>query len=311
MTLIKGLQQRRSWSIALVIACVTVGGIAVWHASKLPAGATSAATSMDKQNLQERLQKGVGSEVRFASTFAKPAQIAEAVDSTADFMYRRAGVRMSDETKKQLVEAETNVLAGRTKYITIEELTDNLTAGVVDRLGTITDEEIRWVTEVSTDENGQISSRATGKWGVLTTKDLIQQAKAGREWSRRGDSTLQSALRSMIEGEVNDRISMLGAALPNQFGQADAKGITPTQAVLIAYSVAADDQLTDSQSDIDQMLMQKRIDSGQTREQKKAQKHITGRPYGPHGFLHPSAPQLFLNRAAIDKILNPSEGGKK
>jgi hypothetical protein len=311
MKLIKRLQRSRMMAIALVVACVILGGVAFWQASKLPAEASSAAvSSKDKQNLQERLQKGVGSEVRFASATDKPEQIDEAVSSTADFIYQRSGLRMSDGMNKKLAEAESDVLNGNVRHITIEELTDNITAAVVDRLATITDEEIRVAAEFSSDEDGQILSRANGKWGVMSQKELVQQVESGRDWSRRGDGALRTSLRSMIEGEVNDRVSTLSTALPDQFGQARAQGITPMQALLIAYSVAADDPLTDSRSDIQQLLIQKRIEARQTREQRRAQKNVSGRPYGPHGLLHPSDPSLFFNGAGVFKILNLTEGGK-
>jgi hypothetical protein len=306
MRLIKGLQRRRLMAMALMVACVVVGGAAVWHASKLPVEASS----KDEQSLQEQLHKGVEGEVRFASAADKPEQIDEAVGSTADFIYWRSGLRMSDETKKKLVKAESNVLKGRAKHITLDELTDNLTSAVTDRLATLTDEEIRQAADASSDEHGEILSRADGKWGVLTKKELIQQAKSGREWSQRGDSSLRDALRPMIEEEVNDRVRALSADLPEQFGQASTQGVTPTQGLIIAYSIAADDPLTDSRSDIAQMIVQKRMDARQTREEKKAQKNVSGRPYGPRGLLHPSAAHLFF-KAAVDKLLNLSEGGKK
>jgi hypothetical protein len=292
-------------AFALVMACLMVGSVVVWNASKLPASASS-----KKHPLQERLQNGVGSEVRFAPAAATSEQIAAAVASTADFIRWRSGLTMSDGMKQKLMEAESNVLQGKVRHLTTEELTDNLTAAVVDRLATLTDEEIRHAAEVSSDEYGQIMSRANGKWGVLSQNELIQQARSGRDWSKRGDFALRTGLRSMIEEEVNDRVSMLGAALPEQFGQARAQGFTPMQAILIAYSVAADDPLTDSRSDITRMLVQKRMDAGQTRAERRAQKNVSGRPYGPHGLLHPSDPYLFFNKAGIYRLLNLSEGGK-
>jgi hypothetical protein len=115
----------------------------------------------------------------------------------------------------------------------------------------------------------------------------------------------------MIEGEVNDRVSTLSTLLPEQFGNAGSQGVTPMQALLIAYSVAADDPLTNSRSDIAQILLEKRMDERQTREQRKAERNISGRPYGPNGLLHPSAPGIFFTKTAFDKILNLDEGGKK
>jgi hypothetical protein len=218
---------------------------------------------------------------------------------------------MSDEFAKKLAKAESDVLNGKSRYITIAELTDNMASVVIDRLATLTDEEIRQATEQSADTNGEIRSRADAKWGVMSKKDLIQQAGAGREWSRRGDSGLQLGLRGMIEEEVNDRVSTLSTQLPDQFGNASSEGLTPTQAFLIAYSVAMDDPLTNSRRDIGKMLLQKRMDEGITRDQRQAQKHASDLPYGPNGFLHPSGFHLFFTRDSVDKLLNLKEGGQK
>lgn len=307
MRLLKGLRRRSSTAIALAAAFVLAGGVAVWHASKLSVEASS---SKEKQQLHERLRRGVGSEVRFASAAADPRQIDEAVRSTDEFIYWRSGLRMSDDTKKRLAKAESDVLKGKAQPITLSELTDSLTTAAVDRLATITDEEIEQAANASTDVNGEIRSRADGRWGVLTRKELIEQAKSGREWSQRGDSALRAGLHTMIESEVGDRAVKLGAALPEQFGQAGARGVTPTQALLIAYSVAADDPLADSRGDIEQTIVQKRIEARMTREQKKAQKNQSGRPYGARGTIHPSAPNFFF-KDGVDKLLNRGEGGKK
>ncbi len=298
MSLIQGLRRRSATALALVAALVIVGL------------STEASPKADEQASPARLRRGVGGEVRFASAASKPEQIDEAVGSANEFIYWRSGLRMSDETKKRLTKAESNVLKGKIKHITLGELTDNLTTAVVDRLATLTDEEIELAAESSSDEHGEIRSRADGKWGVLTKRQLIQQAKSGREWSRQGDSALRGALRRMIEEEVNNRAAVLSAAIPEQFGRAVKQGVTPTQALLIAYSVAADDPLTDSRSDIEQIIVQKRMDARVTREQRKAQKNVSGRPYGPRGLVHPSAPQLFF-KAGIENLLNRSEGGKK
>lgn len=303
MSLINGLRRRPSIVVATVLAFLILGGVAVWNASRQPA----IASAEDKQKIHKQLRKGLGSEVQFASL---PENTGEAVESAADFIYWRSGLEMSGETKKKLAQAESDVLTGASRRITVSELTDNMTAVVVDRLATLTDDEIRWATDVSSDANGQMRSRADGKWGTLSKKQLTQQAKAGREWSQRGDFALRHALHSMLEGEVKDRVSALSDGLPEQFGQASEQGLTPTQALLIAYSVATDDQLTDSRSDIQQAVVQQRMDAGETREQRKKLK-ASGRPYGPNGFLHPSAPQLFFSKASVDKLLNLNKGGKK
>ena len=302
MSLIKGLQRRPSIAITTVLACVVVA-VAVWQTSRFAATASSG----DKQNLQKQLRQGVGSEVRFAS---RAEQADDAVASAADFIYWRSGLKMSDDMKKKLAKAERDVLNGKSRYITAAELTENMTTAVVDRLTTITDAEIQEMTDQSSDPNGEIRSRADGKWGILSKKDLIQQAQAGREWSRREDIGLQTGLHSMIEGEVNNRVNTLSTLLPEQFGNASSQGVTPTQALVIAYSVATDDPLTNSRSDMAEELKQRRMEERQTREQWKAQ-NLSLRPYGPRGWQHPSAPQLFFTKGSVNKLFNLNEGGEK
>lgn len=304
MSLIKGLKRRPSIAIATVLAFLVLGGIAIWHASRRPAEASPE----KKEHIKSELRRGVGSEVRFAS---RPEQADEAVMSAADFIRSRSGLKLSDELKKKLAKAESDVLSGKSRYITVDELTDDMTSAVIDQLATLTDEEIQQATEASADTDGEVRSRADAKWGVMSKKDLVQQAKAGREWSRRGDEGLQLGLHGMIEGEVSSRVNALTTHLPEQFGNANSRGLTPTQALLIAYSVATDDPLTNSRSDIAEMLKQKRMDEGVTREQRQAQKHASNLPYGPNGFLHPSGLHLFFTKDSVDKLLNLNEGGKK
>ena len=302
MSLIKGLQRRPLIATITVLAFIVLT-VTVWQTSRFAA----TASSEDRQNLQKQLHKGVGSEVRFAS---RAEQADDAVASAADFIFWRSGLKMSDDMKKKLAKAERDVLNGKSRYISVSELTDNMTTAVVDRLATITDEEIKEVTEASSDANGEIRSRADAKWGVLTKKDLIQQAQAGREWSRSEDVGLQTGLHSMIEGEVNNRVSTLSTMLPEQFGNANSKGVTPTQALVIAYSVATDDPLTNSRSDMAEQLRQRRMEERQTREEWKATNRSV-RPYGPRGWAHPSAPQLFFTKGSVNKLFNLSEGGEK
>jgi epoxyqueuosine reductase QueG len=159
MSLIKGLRRRPLIAIATVLAFLVSAGVAVWYSSRLPAKASAE----DKQHLQNQLRKGIGSEVRFA---ARPEQADEAVASAADFIHWRSGLKLTDAFKKRLAKAETDVLNGKSPYITVNELTDDMTAAVVDRLATLTDEEIEAAAEASSDANGEVRSRADGKWGV-------------------------------------------------------------------------------------------------------------------------------------------------
>src|SRR6185503_1172037 len=112
MSLTKGLRRRPWISIATVLAFLVSAGIAVWYSSRLPAKASAG----DKQNLQNQLRKGVGSEVRIA---ARPEQADEAVASAADFIYWRSGLKFTNGFMKRLAKAERDVLNGKAQHITV------------------------------------------------------------------------------------------------------------------------------------------------------------------------------------------------
>jgi len=305
MKFLKALPGKQITAATLLAACVAMGGVTAWKASTQRAEASSKL----KPNLQERLKRGVGSEVRFASTAATKKEIDEAIASTTDFIYRRSGLQLSADVKQRLAKSESKVLKGETQRITIAELTDNLTSSAVDRLTKLTDEEIKQGIEMSSDEHGEFRPRAD-KWSGLTKEELIQQAKSGRDMSRSDSSAFRSALHPIIEQEVNDRVNILSTALPERFGESRTQGITPSQALLISYSVAADDPLTDSRGDIDQLMAEKRVERRLTREQRKTRKDVSSRPYGPYGQVHPSAAHLFFSKDGVDKLLK-LEGGSK
>ena len=136
MSLIKGLQRRPLIAIATVLAFLV-------PAEELPFGTRRDYRRKHPLRINTTYKtdsrKGIGSEVRFAS---RPEQADEAVASAADFIRSRSGLKMSDELKKKLAKAESDVLNGKSPYITINELTDDMTTVVVDRLATLTDKEI-------------------------------------------------------------------------------------------------------------------------------------------------------------------------
>lgn len=307
MTLIKALQRRRFLVLALVVVCAAAAGVAVWNVSRIRAQASISKSTVNLLNSRpQALRRGVGTEVWFASRSAKPKQVSQSVESAVAFVYIRSGLLLSDEAKKSLLAAETSVLRGESPYIDVLQFTDTLSTVATDRLSTLTDAEINQAAADSSDEYGQIMARADGRWGVVSRKDMVQQARMGRDWSKRGDYGMRTAIYSLINDDVTDRVSALSEALPEHFG---GEGLTPVQAFLIAYSVAADDPLTGSRSDIQQQMVQKRMETGQTREQKRALKD-SGRPYGPHGVFHASAPAVFIDDAAIEAIVSLTKGGK-
>ena len=160
------------------------------------------------------------------------------------------------------------------------------------------------------DADGQVTARASGKWGLLSKAEFVAQVKAAKAWKQRGDSALPDSIRPLIDSEVNDRAANLSAAMPEEFGRIREDGVTPLQATLIACSVAADDPLADSRDELAKQIVQERMNRRLTRFEAKTQRLNSPVPFGPSGFFHASPANLVLNKAAMNGLLNPAQGGK-
>lgn len=308
MRFYESLKRARFTLAALLLLTAVASGTLIWHETANSKEDLRAASAKQKQH--ERLRKGIGSEVRFTRASDTPEQVRASVHSAAEFIDVRSGLKMSNETKERLIDAEINAARGKEGRISVEKLTDLFTEIVTERAATLTDEEVEQAADAYTLSEGEISSRASRKWGVISRDEFTSQVKAARDWSRKGDAALRVAVRPMLKGEVEDRIGVLSESLPESFGRAKADGLTPLQAVLIGYSVASDDLLADSRSEFAEQKMRNRMTSGLTRSAARASKRrVSDRPFGLNGYSFSSPVGLIFNRAAVDKILNHGKGG--
>jgi hypothetical protein len=291
----------------LIFLAVAAVGAALWGASARQTKSAGIPQDVGKERFYQQLRKGVGSEVRFATAKSSRTEIRSSVDSVADFIYQRSSLRMSAETKQQIEGAESSVLNGTRSRISLDQLSDTFVEILVSRLATLSDDEANLaINTFRATPNGEITSRASAKWGLLSRSEFTKQISAGREWSHRGDQALRAVLRKMVTEEVADRVTNLRAALPEQFGRINTDGVTPLQAVVIGYSVVTDDPLSDSQGDLNALVAQQRM----LAYRQRGETGYSGRAYGPYGELFSSPAQLFFDKRAVNKLLERVEGGR-
>lgn len=308
MTLIDVLRRRRLIAVAVLASCAGIAAVGVWQAGGIPA-TNAAGSRSEKQIFQERIRRGVGSEVRFSTAKDSEDAIKASIESVALFIHGRSNMTMSDETKSDLVRAEAETLAGKRPRISINALTDSLAASASERVGTLTEKEVEAVANTfRSTSDGQITLRMAGKMGQVPRNEFLKGAASARELRQSGE--LESSIRPFFELQVNDRAANLSAAIPEQFGRIYAEGVTPVQAVLMAYSVASDDSLADSQTDLARQIVQERTNSRLTRAEAKRQRLNSTTPYGRNGFFYASPVSVFFNRATVESLLNSVEGGK-
>ena len=293
-------------SLLTLCALVVGSGIWVWKAAQTSQAAQKVTPVTNK--LPGLIRAGLGGQVRFSAYGDSAKQVSASVDSVATFIYERSGLKMSDETRRSIVQVEQDTLKGKANRIGINQLTATLTDITTSRLKTITDKEIDAAAQVFANAKGEISTRSNRSSGVITRDEFVDQLKAGRDWSQTGDSAVKAALKPTVETEVRNRISNLTEALPDQFGQAQSSGVTLLQAVVISYSVVADDSLAFSRSDLAQQRINGRMFGRVTRADKKTQKD-SGRPFGVNGYLYSSPAYLLFNKDAVGKLIDSARGG--
>lgn len=305
-------------AVVVVIACAALVCAGAWRASVISASkekrsAQTFSPEEKKRIFHERVRKGVGSEVRFVKSDGSPEDAAASVVSLNSFIYGRAGFKMSEETKQKLTKLEHQARKGEKGRISVEEVSDILAATLAARAVTLTDEEVtRAADTFEATPEGDISTRANGRWGSLKKEDFIRQVKEAREMGKRSDTSLRDTIRSFVDGEVKSRVTTLSEAVPEQFGDVSQNGLTPAQTVLILYSVAADDPLNGSQGELRrQVEWVTKAKAKQAKQEDKAQA-LKAHAYGVHGTFQASPLDLIFNKETMQDLLDRMEkGGNK
>lgn len=140
--------------------------------------------------------------------------------------------------------------------------------------------------------------------GSATPEDFKAQVKSLRNADSASKEIFRGAAKVAIGNEVTRRVSSLNDAIPEKF--ASSNGLTPIQAVLITYSVASDDQLMDSASNLQKRL--RSIQIGFTRITGKTYASPDGHfAYGPNGYVFSTPIDLVFDDQTVNLLLDHIE----
>lgn len=246
-------------------------------------------------------------QVEFPSTRSSEGEIKRSVESIDTFLYSRSNVRLSEAVKARLVAAERQVTLGANSRLTSEQLIDVLTEVALKRLQSLTDDDIRKAK--ATYEKSYIVDGSyagfTWKQVKLSPAGFEKNLKRLSERSKSNNLELRNTLQKLIAGNshesgVNGQIQLYARVLPEQFGAVMQAGISPTQAVLIAYAIASDDPIHISRTALESEMAQ-------------AHKNIGGQrypepngscPFGTNGYLFATPLDLIFNDQTIGSMLD-------
>ncbi len=303
---------RRARLVVLIVAlvCVASIGVSIRRSSALP---VDRKTELN-ENFKAAVRDGIGTEVQLAKPGDDAENVRASVESAAQFMRRRSGVDLRGPTKSRLAEMEASTLAGTTRRITPDELSEIIAIVAFERISEASDEEINRAAETLRGFNavdlpdtfqrgrGRVQLRAN-RWGVdPTPEQFVLQVKAIRDADPIVKYTLLKpvAIRMAAE-ETRRRAKYLSESVPEQFGSAPSL-ISPLQAVLITYSTVSDDPLTDSIANLQQRM--EYVQGIAARHAGQPYPSPRGRlAYGPNGYLYSTPLDIVFDEQTINLLL--------
>lgn len=314
------VRRARHFVLVLGVLALAIAGLSIWR---------SAAIQKDnpaemKRQFHARIRDGVGREVKFASPGDPAGAIHASVNSVDNFIFKRSGIKLNGPTKNRIAEMERRALTGTTKRVSAADLGDILAATLLERVSSLTDDEILHADDCLRGFKApDLPQRYRGRSAIhypgylipISTEKFVTQVKAMRDQANSPlGEVYRGAVRNVVDDHSQKTLSMLSEAVPEQFGGGwDANtnspgtvGFTPLQAVLIAYSLAGGDYLSDSEANLNKYLLG--IQIGLTR--------ISGEPYprpeghfayGVNGYLDSTPLDLVFDERTVNRLLDRIE----
>jgi hypothetical protein len=306
MNHLKKLRGQRSLTAMLVLACLCLTGLVIWRASARPEDEPKPLSpGQMKTILRSGVREGLGREVTFAKPNASAKEARDSVESMADFIHARSGVELSVKTKERLAHLEHETLNGKRERISVDSLVDAVTETGLERAASMTDQEIEHAADTLHEggsNGGHVLLRASGK-GFMKRDAFIENAKNIRNEipQSRADSAVRLMATSVVAAEVKDRVQVFSDALPEQFGDASTKGLTPVQASVVVYSVASDDLLMGSRENLQRQINR---ENKELKGAGKAKVPRSGKAYGVDGDRYSTPLDLVTDERTMGSLFD-------
>ena len=239
------------------------------------------------------------------------------VESVASFIQRRSGTSISGSVKSRLSSLQSQVQNGTRRKLTVSDFSRVLTEVLLEDVEALTDADIAYIansmrTVPVWDAPSDVVTMLRETGGiVLPPNEFVPYAKAFRDESTAEAIVWRNSSTDRMQQEVKTRLQWYGEVLPSWQG-AITSGVTPSQAILVAYSIVSDDPMVGSDADLRQtmqnvhnFLSQEYASKPSFAELQAASQSAlqTRPPYGTTGYLFSSPLIFFFDEATVSRLL--------
>jgi hypothetical protein len=303
--------------LSVCVVAVTVSRVVQSRARVPSAGHPTDLTAADRQRVRQLLLDGVAASVTLPTEGARPGQVQASVESVRDFIRGRSGLELAPEVTAKLAAIDQRTLDGNASRISCDDLSDSVLGALVERFRHCSDAEIEKAADAlgnvktagpktndsSASGAGKLMLRANGQ-GVMSRAEFVESAKRYRALVNVPVQliALVGIVRPVFRLTFKARLNTLSQALPEQWGDAPTRGLTPTRAFLLTYSAVSDDMLGRSMPDLQQHM--KWAEGVRTKADPSYPSSAGAVPFGTNGYLFSSPVNLLLTQQTSIRLLD-------
>lgn len=315
-------KDKRAFALALGIFALITSGVFLYKTN-----VTSGSTH--KEEFQQKVRNALA-ELNFSPGNSQD-NINASTNKLAKFIYYRSGIKLSKATKDSLSSKEQKAQT-ESKRITQTQLAEALTTVACEKLAVLSDSDIDAMADnlrgFNTPEvsaaylnlRKTVKLRANGE-GTMEPADFVKRLKNARadeiDYQNQAGATAsvksplyRMALRNRLNTEIKERTDYLAASSPDFFSGSTNNDLTPTQALLLTYSIVTNDSLAGNQAEL-----QSKMEEKQQIIVQHWKNPFPGpqnqRAYGVNGYMFSTPSDLLLDDAVMTRVLSLAgqEGG--
>lgn len=276
----------------------------------------ASATDSD-QMLKDSIAQGLG-EIYFTQR-AVPNELNNSIDSLSAFTANRSGVQITTATKQRLVTMESGFRSSSQTGVSSTQLGNILSEAIKQRMLSWSSQDVAYAVENFRGFNhpnlpesfkkgrDKVNLRADGTGSSFTPSQLTTYINGIKTNQGVLSQKYYGFMQRQVVQDTENCYSLLSEVMPSRFSDS-SPSISPVDALLIGYSVIADDNLAYSASNLSAQMTSLAQWSAQDYGSFPSPNGY--KAYGPNGYIFSSPADVLLDDQGINILLDKYEAGR-